>query len=380
MPKRKQVLRQAIANLGAWIRPRRNRGTKSSDKQDDACAQQEIVKNLRDTPTTELQHPSGMSGHESPLLRLPVELILIVFDTAAVSSRASALAISLVCSWAHKAVANVLSRTYVWTGETLPPNLLVPQASRPQPRHLWMNTRTFGWYDAKLFGSHLPDLDAIAVYGGVLGPLLEGMEMKTKKGSFIHNPRTSLVESTTRIDASSICSRRSLFILSATTPLAWGHWDFLGGVTHLRLQHPRTWAMIPLGNCPNVTHIAIPYPDLASDPGCIRTLEIFLNHARSGTLQKLILTWVAARPPLRLSQAILDEFITARQGDLPTGIIQVSRVENEPSLEEWWMEVNGGWNIWDSAVPLSTQMGRPGIGNDGEDTPLSEVLRLALSA
>ncbi|KZT18302.1 hypothetical protein NEOLEDRAFT_1143565 [Neolentinus lepideus HHB14362 ss-1] len=296
-------------------------------------------------------------------LTLPVELIIIIFDFAAASCKDTALSISLVCSWAHVAVAKHVFSTLVLRGHTTSPEI-IPEKVRSLVRNFWIENIGVFWRNAiPFFSSMMLDLERIALPGIYLWAMLEAL--KEKESAMICGTSESVVEEGHIASSASFkypC--RSLFVLSETPSLIWKMFDecepsrnFMGGITHIRIQGVSMSTFPPLKGCQNLTHIAFPMWDLKS-----LHYEKVDNICLTPTIQKLVLTIPklpsTVPPPYSLddlSLTCLASYVRSRQS-VPTHKIHIAFAERKAQPDEWREEIQGRRSIWNSAVPFNRMM------------------------
>ncbi|TFK53920.1 hypothetical protein OE88DRAFT_1654308 [Heliocybe sulcata] len=158
---------------------------------------------------------------------------------------------------------------------------------------------------------------------------------------------------------------RSLFILGEA-PGTLATWEMfrdteagqacLGRLTHLRFEQAISPISIPLRNCLNITHLALPYPRYTSGPGAFAAISFILGSNSSRSLQRLILVCKTAEPLSQRDKAEVDHFIKTGCRTPSSYAVYVAFAEHDPSPEEWWEEVNGGRSVWNSAVPFDSLM------------------------
>ncbi|TFK53924.1 hypothetical protein OE88DRAFT_1654316 [Heliocybe sulcata] len=248
-----------------------------------------------------------------------LELILDIFDTAAASSRASALSISSVCSWARVSVTEILSTSFILTGQS---NVLrsIPENTRSPARNLWIHDVGESWLHARQFFLGFPEPAAVALSAHYLIALLQDVLKREESDGSINVP-------------SPRHPCRSLSFLSEMGEGSWRNFvmsswhPFRLGIAHMRFHHLRLHLFVQLVHFPNLTHLALPYADFTPDD-----------------------------PPLldscnQIPQA-LRFYVESRRHTHDIDMIHVVYAGREPSSEEWWKEVNGGRSIWNTAVPL----------------------------
>ncbi|GJE84324.1 hypothetical protein PsYK624_004000 [Phanerochaete sordida] len=220
----------------------------------------------------------GLSEDESPLPRLPAELLIPIFEATCLESHEAALRISLVCSWVRD-----LAKPYVFgtvirkAGSLYPIKGHVELSHKNAPpgcgdfvRHLWLETvdvlsspREMG-----LFKS-CPNVEDIALSVNPLRTLL------AMYASPYSSPKASAI--------------RTLTLLNPTPRTVWAVTPgaLLRGITHLRMIDLQHTSYVPLEHLPALTHLAVPLVHLRTT-----YTDSFLaeNITKSRRLQMVVLT------------------------------------------------------------------------------------------
>ncbi|TFK50996.1 hypothetical protein OE88DRAFT_1660175 [Heliocybe sulcata] len=293
-------------------------------------------------------------------LTLPLELILIIFDIAAVLSQETALSISLVCSWARATVEKHIFSTLV-LGRRAPSVNNMPEKIPSLARNLWIEDVGVSWRNAIPYFSAMPDLERITLSGTYLWALLEALkqqEISAGAGELHEQADPAASSSSPKYRC------RSLSILSENQALIWNMFHdceagrmFLSGITHMRFHRLRMSAFIRFDRCPSLTHIAFPWTELNHFD-----LSFLDEICLSQNVQKVVLT-LAKHPPLRspphgmedLTLTVLGRHVRFT-GSFPVHKIFVAFVERKARPDELRDEVNGRWSIWDSAIPFERML------------------------
>ncbi|KLO17479.1 hypothetical protein SCHPADRAFT_821346 [Schizopora paradoxa] len=307
-----------------------------------------------------------------PELRLPIELVLLIADYAAQTSRRAALSLCLVSTWMREAILPTLYTTVILHADS--PNdarspfradddqvdrqPLSPSTTVRKPladplvyvQHLWADVpQEFAPRNLDAF----PNLQQLAIHVDASEAVCNAL-------------RWAPTQDCCPGYESHVCKLanyppcRSLTVLGQSHPQRWTAFTscaqgraFLQQLTHLRLLNICLSHYIPLEYIPSLTHLCIPFFDLRPAHG-----EEFIG-----------LDYILAQPHLKMVVLTLNPrywrfedmslkawACLAMARDERLYVVASTRVDAtrdwDDPRRDWEAEVTGGVSIWEKAVQV----------------------------
>ncbi|KII86982.1 hypothetical protein PLICRDRAFT_43682 [Plicaturopsis crispa FD-325 SS-3] len=288
----------------------------------------------------------GIAADHAPL---PPELISLILDIAAASSRSTALALCLVSSWTRK-----LARPYLLEAAILSTqrqtkafgNLVVhaegAAESRAMVRHMW-SSLDFGM---ELAFGHLPALADVAINASHLF-----------YSAYAEGPCDVPIPSTRDLRLTLLPAKRTTFSLDRLKALEHTNCALLGRTTHLSyamfadnmgISEVLLPAVELLPRFPRLTHLAMALPTAPCPWHSV--FETFCTDALTfPSLEVLVLVLTASA---RASYPDEDmAFLASLRERFPrVCIVDVDDSLGDVSAEAWMEEVRTGNSIWERAA------------------------------
>lgn len=312
------------------------------------------------------------------LPELPVEILMQVLEDAAVLSRQSAFAVSLVCSWARKLALPSLFAALVHRKTSLTVREFSSAVRSPSglptsrialPKHLGRYVRSL-WTESIGITSPTSELDIFRSCPfieqiALPPPALRALYMACKTAP---QPGTD--------EPPFPCRVRQMTIVTHTMRYEWHFLAdvrapdgsiFLHNITHLCMIDMQISSFVPHALLPNLTHIALPYLDLGTNRGDLSRLpEGLLGHP---SLKMIVLTvdekkyltnpWYhIMRHPLSTvgnvnytsPRVSFCELVTKARLTDERIYVALSPLAGQNACQEWAAAARGGETIWERAA------------------------------